>query len=147
MKSLSRIQKLLALAASAAIIGSACEAEAALSRAMIIAAEHSIEIAPLAAAAGVRLPPPPPLPALLSSSVMETGRGGTLTRTIDRAGTMEVCTLNGDGRTEVYAVEDDSGIRAFIGYVETLDADTYEQFHAMLRVHWHTHDTYHRAAA
>lgn len=145
MKSLSRIQKLLALAASAALIGSACEAEAALSRAMTIAAAHNIEIAPLAAAAGVRLPPPPPLPSLLSSSVMPTLRGDTLTRTIDRAGKIEICTIGEDGRTEVYMDVDGDGIRTFLGYHHDLSEDVYEQVESVCAVHWRTHFAYHNA--
>jgi hypothetical protein len=138
----SIVQKLLALAASAALIGSPCEAEAALSRAMTIAAAHNIEIAPLAAAAGVTLPP---LPALLSSSVVATLRGGTLTRTIDRAGKIEICTLDEDGRTEVYMDIEGDGIRTFLGYHHDLDEDVYAQVESVCAVHWRTHFAYHNA--
>jgi hypothetical protein len=91
----SIVQKLLALAASAALIGSPCEAEAALSRAMTIAANHGIDIEPLAAAAGVRIP----LVSLISSSTIAVPHCYTLTRTVDRAGKIEVCTIGEDGRT------------------------------------------------
>lgn len=80
--STARIRKLLALSASAALIGSAHEAEAALNRAMIIAQDNRIEIAPLAAAAGVELPRPKPAPLADRSHAGDTGRGYTLTRTL-----------------------------------------------------------------
>lgn len=130
MKSLSRIQKLLALAASAALIGSACEAEAALSRAMIIAAEHSIEIAPLAAAAGVRLPTP---------STKQPERANALTRTIDRTGTIEICTIGALGRTEVYMDLDGSGIRTFLGYLNEVSNDVYAQVESTVLLHARAH--------
>ena len=139
----SIVQKLLALAASAALIGSPCEAEAALSRAMTIASTHGIDIKPLAQAAGVTLPPPPPLPSLISSSTMDTGRGYTLTRTIDRAGKIEICTIGEDGRTEVYMDIDGDGIRTFLGYHHDLSEDVYEQVETMVRIHGRTHEAYH----
>lgn len=138
----SIVQKLLALAASAAIIGSPCEAEAALSRAMTIAAAHGIDIKPLAAAAGVKIP----VVSLISSSCMDTGRGYTLTRTIDRAGKIEVCTIGEDGRTEVYMDLDGDGIRTFIGCHHDLSEDVYAQVEIMCMVHWRTHEAYFAAA-
>ena len=138
----SIVQKLLALAASAAIIGSPCEAEAALSRAMTIAATHGIDIKPLAAAAGVKIP----VVSLISSSTVDTGRGYTLTRTIDRAGKIEVCTIGEDGRTEVYMDIDGDGIRTFLGYHHDLSEDVYEQVESMCHIHWRTHEAYFAAA-
>ena len=135
----SIVQKLLALAASAAIIGSPCEAEAALSRAMTIAATHGIDIKPLAQAAGVKLP----AVSLISSSTMDTGRGYTLTRTIDRAGKIEICTIGEDGRTEVYMDIDGDGIRTFLGYHHDLSEDVYEQVESLCHIHWRTHEAYH----
>ena len=135
----SIVQKLLALAASAAIIGSPCEAEAALSRAMTIAATHGIDIKPLAAAAGVKIP----VVSLISSSTVAIPHRYTLTRTIDRAGKIEICTIGEDGRTEVYMDTDGDGIRTFLGYHHDLSEDVYEQVESMCHIHWRTHEAYH----
>jgi len=135
----SIVQKLLALAASAALIGSPNEAQAALSRAMTIAATHGIDIEPLAAAAGVKIP----VVSLISSSTMDTGRGYSLTRTIDRAGKIEVCTIGALGRTEVYMDLDGSGIRAFIGYLNDISNDVYEQIESTVLLHARTHAANH----
>jgi len=137
----SIVQKLLALAASAALIGSPNEAQAALSRAMTIAANHGIDIKPLAAAAGVKIP----VVSLISSSVTVVPHRYTLTRTIDRAGKIEVCTIGEDGRTEVYMDIDGDGIRTFLGYHHELSEDVYEQVESMCAIHWRTHFAYHNA--
>lgn len=141
--STTRIRKLLALSASAALIGSAHEAQAALNRAMIIAQDNRIEIAPLAAAAGVELPRPKPAPLADRSSAGDTGRGYTLTRTVRADERLELCTLNAGGRTEVYFDEDGSGIRMFQGYLDELDRDFYQQVLPLAKLHWTTHDRFH----
>jgi len=144
----SRIVKLLALAASAAKIGSSHESMTCIENAMRIAAREKIEIGLLARAAGVVLPAPPmpvPAPRTIESGVFLTPVG-TLTRTTSADLLMEVCT-RGQGRTELYFDEDGSGIRSFIGYADEVSPDEFEQFATLLRRHWLTHDRHHNLAA
>lgn len=136
----ARIRKLLALSASAALIGSAHEAQAALNRAMIIAQDNGIEIAPLAAAAGVKLPKPAPLAA--RSRAVDTGRGYVLTSTVSADERLELCTIGRDGRVEVYFDDDGCGIRSFVGYMNEIDRDFWTQVQPLARVHSATHARY-----
>ena len=138
----SRIVKMLALAASAAKIGSSHESMTCIENAMRIAAREGIEIGLLARAAGVVLPPPPmsaPAPRTVETGVYATAVGA-LTRTISADLSTEVCTRGQHGRTEVYFDEDGSGIRSFIGYADEISADEFRQFHPLLRTHWRTFD-------
>lgn len=138
----SRIVKMLALAASAAKIGSSHESMTCIENAVRIAAREGIEIGLLARAAGVVLPAPPmpvPAPRTTESGVYLTAVG-TLTRTMSADLRMEVCTRGQHGRTEVYFDEDGSGIRSFIGHADELSIDEFAQFHLLLRTHWRTFD-------
>ena len=126
----SRIVKMLALAASAAKIGSSHESMTCIENAMRIAAREGIEIGLLARAAGVVLPPPPmpaPAPRTVETGVYATAVG-TLTRTISADLSTEVCTRGQHGRTEVYFDEDGSGIRSFIGYADEISAGGFRPF-------------------
>lgn len=134
----SRITKLLALAASAAMIGSPNEASAAIVNAQRIAEREGIDIEPLAFRAGVIIPRPVK-PREIESGVYVTPHY-TLTRTTSADEVMEICTRGAHGRTECYMDVDGDGIRMFLGYADELDRDVWQQFAPLLRIHWRTFD-------